>query len=171
MLFRYLKGLVCDGLTHIRTTTARSIREAGLDFDIRGSRYINDIAYLEPLSRHRNILSLFGRNPEISNSANIGPNATVIGNVFIGPNSYIGFGTIIKGEKTPIRIGSDSKIGDNAVLETNLLGNDEAYPLSVNIGNNVNVEQGCHLMSCIVDDDAHIGFKSVIGEGTQIERG
>ena len=72
---------------------------------------MNDIAYLEPLNRHRNILSLYDRNPEISASAYIAPNATVVGNVFIGSNSYLGFGSIAKGDKHPIRIGSNTKVG------------------------------------------------------------
>lgn len=130
-----------------------------------------DIAHLEPLNRHRNILNLYGKHPEISQSAYIAPNATVIGNVFVGQNSYFGFGSVAKGDQAAIRVGADTKIGEGTVLETNILGNDTAYPLSVNIGNNVNIEHNCNLMSCIVDDDVHIGHRSVVMEGCQLERG
>jgi carbonic anhydrase/acetyltransferase-like protein (isoleucine patch superfamily) len=34
--------------------------------------------------------------------------------------------------------------------------------VDINIGNNVRIEHNCHLMSCIIDDNVHIGFKSVI---------
>ena len=43
--------------------------------------------------------------------------------------------------------------------------------MSVNVGNNVNIENNCHLVSCFVDDDVHIGHRSVIMEGAQLERG
>ena len=45
----------------------------------------------------------------------------------------------------------------------------EAFPQSLNIGicssnsgNNVVIEDNCSLVSCIVDDNVHIGSRSVI---------
>jgi carbonic anhydrase/acetyltransferase-like protein (isoleucine patch superfamily) len=43
--------------------------------------------------------------------------------------------------------------------------------LSLNIGNNVNIEHSCNVRSCIIDDYAHVGFRTVIMEGAQLERG
>lgn len=171
IMFKYISGMACDSLVFFKTTVGRMMREAGLDLDRRGSLRTNDIAFLEPHNRHRNIMPLYQLIPQISPSAYIAPNATVYGNVFVGQNSYFAFGSIAKGDANPIRVGANTKIGENTVLETNILGNDEAYPLSVNIGNNVNIENGCHLMSCIVDDDVHIGHRSVVMEGSQVERG
>lgn len=88
-------------------------------------------------------MALYGQIPEISPSAHIASNATVFGNVFVGANSYFGFGSVAKGDANAIRVGTNSKIGENTVLETNYWGNDEAYPLSVNIGNDVTIEHGC----------------------------
>lgn len=139
--------------------------------DIKGASYQQDIAFAEPLNRHRNILNLYEQHPQISPSAYIAPNATVFGDVFVGQGSYFGFGSVANGITHPVRVGTNSKIGENTVLETNLLGNDEAYAQSVNIGNNVNIENSCNLMSCIVDDDVHIGHRSVVMEGCQLERG
>lgn len=99
------------------------------------------------------------------------PNATVYGDVFVGANSYFGFGSVARGDIYAIRVGTNTKIGDNSVLETNPFGAEQAFPLSVNIGNNVNIEHSCNLMSCIVDDDVHIGHRSSVGEGCQLERG
>lgn len=42
------------------------IRETGLALEIHGSKLGKDIAYLEPLSRHRNIMPLYDLVPKIS---------------------------------------------------------------------------------------------------------
>ena len=91
--------------------------------------------------------------------------------MFIGSNSYFAFGSVARGDASPVRVGQDTKIGENTVLETNPIGADLAFPLSVNIGNNVNIEHSCHISSSIIDDDAHVGHKTVIQEGCQLERG
>jgi acetyltransferase-like isoleucine patch superfamily enzyme len=111
-----MKGLVGDGYTFLRSGIGRMMREGGLELDEHGSRMVNDIAYLEPLSRHRNIMSLYNRHPEISPSAYIAPNATVYGYVFVGAGSYFGFGSLAKGDEHAIRVGTNTKIGENTVL-------------------------------------------------------
>ena len=63
------------------------------------------------MNRHRNILSLYDKIPQISPSAYIAPNATVYGDVFVGQNSYFGFGSVAKGEVSAIRVGANTKIG------------------------------------------------------------
>ncbi len=113
-------------------------------------------------------MSIHNWTPQISPSAYVAPNATVFGRIFIGENSYVAFGSVARGDHNPIRIGANTKIGENTVLETNPIGADQAFPLSVNIGNNVTIEHSCNLISCIVDDDVHIGHKSVIQEGCQL---
>ena len=133
--------------------------------------YQKDIAHMEPFNRHRNILPLYEQHPFIAGSAYVAPNATVIGDVLVGPNSYFGFGSVAQGSYNAIRLGANTKIGENTVLETNPIGADSVYPLSVTIGSNVNIEHSCNLVSCIVDDDVHIGHKSVVMEGAQLERG
>ena len=92
------------------------VREAGLELDRRGSIHVKDIAFLEPASRHRNIVPINGEIPIISKSAYIAPNATVYGDVYIAYDSYIGFGAVIQGLSNPVRIGFNTKIGDNATL-------------------------------------------------------
>ena len=170
-LVKHAQGVFCEMWTSIRCTTGRLLRESGLDMDRKGANYTRDIAHLEPFNRHRNILGFYQQHPQIAGSAYVAPNATVAGDVFVGPNSYFGFSSVAVGLSHAIRVGANTKVGEGTVLETNHLGADVAYPLSVNIGNNVNIEHSCNLMSCIVDDDVHIGHRSVVMEGCQLERG
>jgi carbonic anhydrase/acetyltransferase-like protein (isoleucine patch superfamily) len=78
---------------------------------------------------------------------------------------------VVDGLNNPVRVGSNSKIGDNSTVQSAFWVPDEAFPLSTTIGNNVNIEHSCNITNAIIDDDAHIGFRSVVMEGAQIERG
>lgn len=107
----------------------------------------------------------------VSHSAHVAPNATVYGDVFIAHDSYVGFGAVVDGLNSPVRIGSNTKVGDNSTVQSAFWVPDDAFPLSTTIGNNVNIEHSCNITNAILDDDVHIGFRSVVMEGAQIERG
>lgn len=62
-----------------------------------------DIAYLEPLSRHRNIMPLYDLSPAILADAYVAPNATVIGEVLVGSESTIWYGAVLRGDLNAIR--------------------------------------------------------------------
>jgi hypothetical protein len=55
--------------------------------DAYGSTLTRDIAYLEPLSRHRKIMPLWGKTPVLYSSATIADNATLVGEVVVGDNT------------------------------------------------------------------------------------
>jgi gamma-carbonic anhydrase len=162
-----LKGV----FPYLKQNLGRMLREAGLDLDRRGSRIVKDMAYLEPINRHRNVLNIDGYRIVLSPSAHVAPNATVYGNVSIARNSYVGFGAVVDGLCNPVRIGTNTKVGDNSTIQSAFWVPEEAFPLSTTIGNNVNIEHSCNITNAIIDDDANIGFRTVIMEGAQIERG
>jgi len=146
------------------------LRETGLALDASGSRMSKDIAYLEPLSRHRNIMPLYDLSPLELMDSYVAPNASIIGEVIVGPESTIWYGAVLRGDMHAIRIGSNSSIGDNTVIHT--AGSlPTGIPASVNIGSFVNIGNNCTLYSCTIDDECYVGFKSIILEGAQLERG
>ena len=170
-MLRFRLGIVQEAWSHFRKNLGRMIRETGLGLDRIGSQKMKDIAYLEPINRHRNILHIEHYSLALSSSANIAPNATVYGNVYLGQQSYVGFGAIVDGLANPVRIGANTKIGDNTTVQAALWVPDDAFPLSTTIGNNVNIEHSCNIVNALIDDDVHIGFRSVVMEGVQLERG
>lgn len=92
------------------------------------------------------------------------------GEIYISSNCGIGYGTTLRGEHQPIRIGQSTTIGDNVMIHTfSSLG--IGVPSSTNIGKNVVVGSGCYLCSCIIDDDCVIGSNSCVMEGAKLERG
>ncbi|KRW99553.1 Trimeric LpxA-like protein [Pseudocohnilembus persalinus] len=148
----------------------RMVRETGLAMDQYGSKLSKDIAYLEPLSRHRNLMPLYDLVPQYSYNTYISPNCTIVGEVQVGSESQVWYGAVIRGDLNAVRIGNNTSIGDNVSITT--AGSlPTGIPASVNIGNFVQVQNGASLYSCTIDDEVVIGFKSVVLEGAKIERG
>lgn len=114
-------------------------REAGLHLDRKGSKLTHDIACYEFINRHRNILNIDNYTLLISQSASIAPNATVYGNAALAQDTYVGFGAVVDGLFNPVRVGANTKIGDNTTVQSAFWVPDEAFPLSTTIGNNVNI--------------------------------
>jgi gamma-carbonic anhydrase len=170
-VLRFAWGVLHETVVYAQRSLGRTLREAGLELDRRGSILSKDIAFLEPINRHRNILNIEDYSLAISQSAHIAPNATVFGDVAIAHDSYVGFGAVVDGLNSPVRVGANSKIGDNSTVQSAFWVPDDAFPLSTTIGNNVNIEHSCNITNAIIDDDAHIGFRSVLMEGVQVERG
>ena len=52
---------------------------------------------------------------------------------------FVGFGAVVDGLYNPVRIGANTKIGDNSTVQSAFWIRDDAFPISTNIGNNVNI--------------------------------
>ena len=57
-----------------------------------------------------------GTRPQLDPSVYVAPNASIIGDVHIGPRSSVWFGAVIRGDVFHIRIGSETSIQDNTVV-------------------------------------------------------
>jgi gamma-carbonic anhydrase len=145
----------------------RAIREVGQGLDRVGSRMTHDVAYIEKYSRHRQIMPLDELWPSYGKSF-IAPNASVIGEVLIGNNCAIWYGSVLKGDLCAIRIDDNVSIGENTVLQTNFLL-PQGIPSSVTIANNVLIEHHSSLCSCVVDKGARVGAGSIVQAGAKLE--
>jgi hypothetical protein len=54
------------------------------DMDRYGAKIEKDIAYHEPLSRHRNVFPLYHKIPSFYNNAFVSPTCSLIGEVYLG---------------------------------------------------------------------------------------
>lgn len=91
----------------------------------------------------------------------VAPNALVVGNVEIGEDASVWFGSSIRGDNEPIRIGRGSNIQEGCVLHT-----DPGYPMS--IGDDVTVGHMVMLHGCTIGRRSLIGIGSIIMNGTVI---
>jgi carbonic anhydrase/acetyltransferase-like protein (isoleucine patch superfamily) len=101
------------------------------------------------------IYAIGEREPTIAPSAFIHPDAVIIGDVTIGPESSVWPGAVLRGDSNSITVGAQTSIQDGAIVHCT---RDE--PTS--IGNGVVVGHLAHLEGCIVEDGALLGSGSVV---------
>lgn len=107
------------------------------------------------------LINYKGKVPKIHESAFIAPNATVIGDVELGENASVWFGTVLRGDIAPIRIGNNSNIQDLSILH-------ETPGMPLIIEDNVTVGHKVTLHSCTIKKKALIGMDSTILDGAVI---
>lgn len=120
------------------------------------------------------ILEFKGKYPKVDPTAFIAENATVIGDVEIGPGANIWFHSVVRGDLNYIRIGSNCNIQDLCVLHVEK----DLYPLFIEdgvvLGHRV-VVHGCRIgkgsligIGAIVLNGAEIGEESIVGAGSVV---
>jgi len=89
----------------------------------------------------------------------------VIGEVEIGEETSIWYGTVIRGDVMPIRIGARTSVQDNTVVHVT------AGRFGTTIGSDCTIGHGAIIHACTVEDFCLIGMGSVILDGARIGRG
>lgn len=107
------------------------------------------------------IYELEAHAPQIAPSAWVADSAQVIGNVVLGADASVWFGTVIRGDTETIRIGRGTNIQDASVLHADI-----GKPLT--IGENVTVGHQVMLHGCTIGDESLIGIGAVVLNGAKI---
>lgn len=123
------------------------------------------------------ILNFEGTSPNIDDSCFIAQSADVIGDVEIGVDSSVWFGTVVRADMHYIKIGSRTNIQDNCTVHVTTDQHPTEIGNEVTIGHNV-IVHGCTIedrcligMGAILMDGAVIGEGSLIGAGALISPG
>ncbi len=123
------------------------------------------------------LYSLGGLSPTLHDGFYwIAPGATVIGDVHVGNNVGIWFGSILRGDNEPIKIGANTNIQENCVFHT-----DPGLPLTIGEGCTIGHKamiHGCTIgqntligMGATVLNGANIGNNCLIGAGALVSEG
>lgn len=107
------------------------------------------------------IYALNGIQPELGENCWVAEDAVVVGQVSLGRNTSIWFGTVVRGDSDRILIGENTNVQDGCVLHT-----DEGITLS--IGANVTVGHMAMLHGCTIGNGSLIGIGAVILNGAEI---
>ena len=102
--------------------------------------------------------------PEVADSAFVAPGAYVIGAVYLGEESSVWYGAVLRGDTEPIRIGGRTNIQDGCVLHA-----DPGYPAVVGEGCVVGHKAVVH--GCEIGDGCLIGINATILNGARIGEG
>jgi carbonic anhydrase/acetyltransferase-like protein (isoleucine patch superfamily) len=111
-----------------------------------------------------NLLPFGDKRPEVAGSAFVAPGAYVIGAVYLGEESSVWYGAVLRGDTETIRIGVRTNIQDACVLHA-----DPGYPAVVGEGCVVGHKAIVH--GCEIGDDCLIGMSATILNGAKIGEG
>lgn len=101
------------------------------------------------------IYALGDRAPRIDPTAFVHPDAVVIGDVEIGPESTVWPTAVLRGDHGSIRIGARTSIQDGTIVHCTA-----EHPTI--IGDDCVVGHNAHLEGCIVEDSCLVGSGSVV---------
>jgi carbonic anhydrase/acetyltransferase-like protein (isoleucine patch superfamily) len=110
------------------------------------------------------ILDHSGKSPQIDESAYVAPNAVVCGDVRIGENVRVMFGAQVIAESSPITIGDNCIVLENAVIRGT-----QGFPVS--IGKNCLIGPNAHLAGCTVEDGVFIATGAAVFHGAVLKTG
>ncbi len=107
--------------------------------------------------------------PTLSKGVYVDQSATVIGEVYLGENSSVWPGAVIRGDMHHISVGARSNIQDNAVLHITHPSsfNPDGWPLK--IGEDVIVGHGAIVHGCDIGNRVLIGNGAIINDGVIVE--
>ncbi|MHA1784167.1 MAG: gamma carbonic anhydrase family protein [Candidatus Helarchaeota archaeon] len=108
------------------------------------------------------ILELKGKKPKIDETAYISPQATIIGDVEIGPNCSVWPGSIVRGDFAKITINEGTHIQDSVIIHAHKKNN------PVSIASYCTIETASALYGCFIADATVIGYGSIIFDGVNI---
>ena len=101
--------------------------------------------------------------PRVDDRALILPNAAVIGDVTLGPDSSVWFSAVVRGDDGPITIGRGSNVQDGCVVHVST-----EFPTV--IGDWVTLGHNVHLHACTLEDETLIGSSATVLDGAVVER-
>jgi len=110
------------------------------------------------------IIEYRGKRPTIAPSAFVAPTAVLIGDVEVGEESSIWFGTVLRGDNGPIRIGARTSIQDNAVVHVSEGG-------QTIVGDDVTVGHCAVMEDCKIERHALIGSNATLLNGCSVGEG
>ena len=115
--------------------------------------------------------------PRIHETAFVADDSIVIGDVEIGEDSSIWFGSILRGDVNYIRIGARTNIQDQTIIHVSSKGLPTIVEDEVTVGHRVTlhacqVERGCLIgIGAILMDGVRVGSKSLVGAGSLLTPG
>lgn len=105
-----------------------------------------------------------GKSPKIDETAYVSEDVVITGDVSIGKDSSVWFGTVIRGDFASVTIGENVNIQENSVIH-------ESVDIPVVIEDNITVGHMCILHSCTIRKNALIGMGSIILDNAEIGEG
>lgn len=115
---------------------------------------------------------LYDKRPAVGDFSFVAPNATLVGDVAVGPNSVVWYGAVLRGDVNTVRVGAHSSIGDDVVVH---VSSGSLAPSAVargtSVGDHVLVEAGAVLHACTVQNHAWVQSGAIVLDGAVVHEG
>eukprot|EP01122_Echinamoeba_exundans_P004942 TRINITY_DN15143_c0_g1_i1.p1 TRINITY_DN15143_c0_g1~~TRINITY_DN15143_c0_g1_i1.p1 ORF type:complete len:252 (-),score=72.57 TRINITY_DN15143_c0_g1_i1:256-1011(-) len=160
-------SLLYKSLRRVGYVAGRALRETGQALDRAGCALAGNFAYKEQLNRHRRIMNLYDKAPKVGSNTFIAPNASVIGDVEVGDNTSIWYGTVLRGDVNFIKVGKNTAIGDRVVVHVARHGLKKRDAPTL-IGDNVVIAHGAMIHACTIEDNAMVDIGSTVLDGAVV---
>ena len=114
------------------------------------------------------------KTPNIHPAAFVAEDAIIIGDVRVGTESSIWFGSVLRGDVNYIRIGDRTNIQDGTVIHVSSKDHPTVLEDNITVGHRVTlhgcqVESGCLIgIGSIVLDGARIGANTLVAAGSLV---
>jgi carbonic anhydrase/acetyltransferase-like protein (isoleucine patch superfamily) len=102
-----------------------------------------------------------GKSPDTDSAAFVAVNATLVGDVVLGRNSSVFYGSVLRGDINEIRVGEGTNIQDNVIVH---LADDQG----AHIGARCTVGHGAIVHACRIGDECLIGMGATVLDGARI---
>ena len=120
------------------------------------------------------IKSFQNKQPKIHESAYVTEDAIIIGEVEIGAESSVWFGSILRGDVNYIRIGERTNIQDGTIIHVSRETHSTVLEDEITVGHRVTLH-GCHIetgcligIGAIILDGARVGKNSLVAAGSLV---
>jgi len=110
---------------------------------------------------HDRLNQHLSKKPDTTQANWVARNATVVGDVVLGPKSSVFYGAVLRGDIARIRVGEGSNIQDNVVVH--LADDKDAI-----IGDYCTVGHAAIIHACTVENECLIGMGATILDGAVI---
>ncbi|HZC27216.1 MAG TPA: hypothetical protein VE287_09325 [Actinopolymorphaceae bacterium] len=109
-----------------------------------------------------------GRSPLVHETAYVAPNATLVGQVVVGPRARIMYGAVLDAEGSRVEVGEACVIAEHAVLRASAVG-DEERP--VTLGDHVFVGPHATVLGCSVERCCYLAAQVTVLHGARLAPG
>lgn len=109
------------------------------------------------------VMTVRGYTPQLGEGTFLAPNATVVGDVVLGPGCSVWFNAVVRGDVNSIRMGRNCNIQDGAIIHCTY------QTAATTIGNDVSIGHGAIVHGCTVEDRVLIGMGAKVLDHAHIE--
>lgn len=110
---------------------------------------------------HERLEKFLACEPDTKPAAFVAPNATLVGDVVLGPDSSVWYGCVLRGDINRIEVGEGSNVQDLTMVH---LADDHG----VKIGRHTTVGHSAIIHACTIGDECLIGMGATVLDGAVI---